>query len=62
LSALSTTDRGRSNDQRWAQIDARGYFQGEVGEPMYLSDSVQDIAQDSWADQVTTLLPAGVTT
>jgi len=62
--------RGRSNDQRWAQIDARGYFQGEVEEePVYLWDSPQDIAQDRWAgfaramtDEVTTPLHSEVTT
>ena len=60
--------RGRSNDQRWAQIDARGFFQSEVGvtdaEPVYLSDSPRDFAQDGaqvMADEVTTPLPAGVT-
>ena len=53
--------RGRSNDQRWAQIDARGYFQSEVeAEPMYCG--FQDVAQDGWADVVTTPLPAEVTT
>ena len=55
--------QGRSNDQRWAQIAARGYFQGEVeAEPVYLWDSPRDVAQDGWADVVTTSLPTEVTT
>jgi putative DNA primase/helicase len=54
--------RGRSNDQRWAQIDARRYFQGEAGETIYLSECGRDVAQDGLPDQVTTPLPAGVTT
>src|SRR5271165_3124254 len=57
--------RGRSNDQRWAQIDARGFFQSEVdAEPVYLSDSPRDFAQDGahvMANEVTTPLPAEVT-
>jgi hypothetical protein len=54
--------RGRSNDQRWAQIDATGFFQGEVGDTVYLSNATGDVAQNDWLDQVTTPLPAGVTT
>ncbi len=54
--------RGRSNDERWAQVDATRYFQGKVGETVYWSGSVQDFAQDGCADQVTTPLLAGVTT
>ena len=57
--------RGRSNDQRWAQIDARGFFRSEVdAEPVSLSDSTRDVAQDGaqvMADEVTTPLPAEVT-
>ncbi len=60
--------RGRSNDQRWAQIDARGFFQSEVGETdpesVSLSDSTRDVAQygaQVMADEVTTPLPAEVT-
>jgi hypothetical protein len=49
--------RGRSNDQRWAQIDAREYFRSEpIPEPAW------DVAQHGWADLVTTPLPAEVTT
>jgi hypothetical protein len=52
--------RGRSRDQRWAQIDARGYFQSEVGETDPEMASLSDIEQ-GMADEVTTPLPAGVT-
>jgi hypothetical protein len=47
--------RGRSNDQRWAQIDARGYFQSEI-------EVDQGVASDGWAEVVTTPLPVEVTT
>jgi hypothetical protein len=47
--------RGRSNDHRWAQIDARVYFQNEI-------DVDQGVASDAWAEVVTIPLPVGVTT
>ena len=49
--------RGRSHDQRWAQIDARGYFRGEAD-----AEPARDVAPDGWAEPVTNPLPVGVTT
>ena len=52
---------------RWAQIDARGFFQSEVGvtdpESVSLWESPRDVAEYAqvMADEVTTPLPAGVT-
>jgi hypothetical protein len=49
--------RSRSNDQRTAQIDARGYFGSETD-----AEPARDAAVDAWSHHVTTPLPEAVTT